>query len=338
MSNEIKQAEAEVASKPTGWVPDRFDGRDNYYVPWYRVDATKQSGINLRKHPTYGKFFGKGEFYKQDPYPTCVANAVSMAFAYEWRRQGLGDINPSRLFLFWNSRSIASAAGIQNQDPNNKEKKGGSYTRAAMKALAKVGVCQESDWPYSDKQYGNKPTDDAFKKALSNVSVGYFRIDPDNPEELEYRLRKDERETIGNLTLLRLRQCIAEGYPVVFGFNVYKKNEFLPIQFTSLKAEDPWTLPKLPSPLPPNRDDGKSDNYRVSGHAVLAIGYDDKTQQVLCQNSWGDVASTFYTPYEWIRDYEATADFWMIRIVAKDGNRGDQIQVDGQLPLSAPSD
>merc|ERR1712000_804572 len=73
-----------------------------------------------------------------------------------------------------------------------------------------------------------------------------------------------------------------------------------------------WTLPALPRKNGPASDEG--------GHAVLAIGFDDKGKRILCQNSWGesvDGAPLFYIGYDWIKDFEATSDFWMVRLVEK---------------------
>lgn len=71
--------------------------------------------------------------------------------------------------------------------------------------------------------------------------------------------------------------------------------------------------------LPP-----KSQRTDNGAHSVLAIGYDDEKRRILCQNSWGPgKTDMFYMGYEWILDFDATADFWMLRLVAQDGDRGE---------------
>jgi hypothetical protein len=54
-------------------------------------------------------------FYNQSPpntkldgdcWCTCVANATAMAFQYEWNRQGLPALNPSRLFIYFTARQL----------------------------------------------------------------------------------------------------------------------------------------------------------------------------------------------------------------------------------------
>ncbi len=311
--------DAMAPDQPTGW-PRRefFDDRDKYYVPKQYFDLTKVSPLNLRQHKTYGAFFPK-TFYDQTPaktklngdcWGTCVANATAAAFVYEWKRAGLPAVDASRLFIYFNARQIDFEASKDPwDDPKSKKPKGqGSYIRLAFKALDQRGVCAENDWTYDDEHFATQPTKDAIEKALENRMIQYSRLDPDQPEGVEKNMTSEEKDIIGAMTLLRLRQCLAEGHPVVFGFRYYWK--YAPFQ----KTDKPgfWTLPALPRKNGPASDEG--------GHAVLAIGFDDKGKRILCQNSWGesvDGAPLFYIGYDWIKDFEATSDFWMVRLVEK---------------------
>ena len=56
----------------------------------------------------------------------------------------------------------------------------------------------------------------------------------------------------------------------------------------------------------------------VGGHAVLAVGYDEKKQIVLVRNSWGTgwgVKGYFWMPYAYITNTHLCDDFWTIRLV-----------------------
>ena len=54
----------------------------------------------------------------------------------------------------------------------------------------------------------------------------------------------------------------------------------------------------------------------VSGHAMFAVGYDDKKKMVLVRNSWGDKwgqKGYFWMPYAYISDKSLSSDFWTVR-------------------------
>jgi len=302
----------------TGWAEERFDGRDKYYVPQRFVDADAESGISLRTHPTWAQFFPSW-FYDQGAWGTCVANASAMCFIYEWNKQGLPHFDPSRLFIYFNARKLAYGVwGRSALDPFNPDRNQGSHVRMAFKGLDKFGVPTEHSWAYVDENFARDPVDAADVEALKQRTVQYERLDPDNPEEIAFRLKPHERQTIGNLTLLRLRQCIAEGHPAVFGFYAYEP--FGSSWIRPRPGDDSqgiWSFKALPKDNQLRGDFG--------GHAVLAIGYDDEKQRILCQNSWGaypdgwgDGKGVFWLGYDWIRDYEATSDFWMMRLLTSD--------------------
>jgi len=189
----------------------------------------------------------------------------------------------------------------------------------AFKGLDKFGVPTEPSWAYIENNFAKDPVDAADVEALKQRTVQYERLDPDNPEEITFRLKPHERQTISNLTLLRLRQCIAEWHPVVFGFYAYEPfgSSWVPPQ-PGDDSEGIWSFKPLP----------KDNQFRgdFGGHAVLAIGFDDAKQRILCQNSWGagpgvwwgGGKGVFWLGYDWIQDYEATSDFWMMRLLQKD--------------------
>jgi len=315
-----------VAGKqPTGWPREElFDERDKYYVPKKYFNLTKLSPLNLRTHSEYKTYFAK--VYNQSPSPTkldaecwstCAANATAAAFAYEWNRQGLPAIDPSRLFIYYNARRLAWDSDNSPQDDPKSKVPGdqGTLIRLAFKTLGKLGVCTEADWGYDDEHFAKQPEDDIISEALENHTVEYARLDPDQPEGVEKHMTADEKDTIGAMTLLRLRQCLAEGFPVAFGIRYYWAEP----PFTKDHESGFWTLPPLPSKDGPPKDEEGND---FGGHAVLAIGFDDERKRILCQNSWGEDDSVegaplFWIGYDWIKDFEATSDFWMTRLVEK---------------------
>ena len=278
--------------RPTDWPRDEtFDVRDKYYVPSTYFNLKAMSPLNLREDNEYKRHFLP--VYDQSPaktsldeecWGTCVANAAAAAFAYEWNRQGLQpSLHPSRLFLYFNARKLEFEISKEpSSKPKSKHPKDqGVYIRLACKALEKMGVCPEGpgqqEWGYDDVHFAVEPTVEVLKAALENRSVQYARLDPDHPEGFpEKELTTEEKGIIGAMTLLRLRQCLGEGYPVIFGFSYYWKN---PPFRRDEKSGGIWDIGPLPG--------GKGPEKNHGGRAVLAVGFDDGNQRVLCQNSWG---------------------------------------------------
>jgi C1A family cysteine protease len=102
-----------------------------------------------------------------------------------------------------------------------------------------------------------------------------------------------------NKTIRDVKQCLAEGYPVVFGFTVFDSFMSQKVARTGI-AEMP-----------------KRNEQPQGGHAIMAVGYDDSKEALIIRNSWGTnwgLNGYFYMPYGYITNNLAT-DFWTIRLV-----------------------
>jgi C1A family cysteine protease len=97
-----------------------------------------------------------------------------------------------------------------------------------------------------------------------------------------------------------MKGCLASGYPFVFGFSVYESFESPAVTRTG----------RMPMPGPGER--------MIGGHAVLAVGYDDRGQQFIAMNSWstrwGD-RGFFYMPYAYLTTPQLAGDLWTVRTV-----------------------
>jgi C1A family cysteine protease len=96
-----------------------------------------------------------------------------------------------------------------------------------------------------------------------------------------------------------MKGCLASGYPFVFGFSVY----------TEFESDTVATTGVLNMPSPKEK--------LLGGHAVIAVGYDDKTQRFIVRNSWGakwGIKGYFTIPYAYLTDPNLAADFWTIRL------------------------
>jgi len=97
-----------------------------------------------------------------------------------------------------------------------------------------------------------------------------------------------------------MKGCLASGYPFVFGFTVYDSFESTTVAQTG----------HAPMPQPGEKVAG--------GHAVAAVGYDDKNQWFIVRNSWGaswGLKGYFTLPYQYLLAADLSDDFWTIRIV-----------------------
>jgi C1A family cysteine protease len=152
----------------------------------------------------------------------------------------------------------------------------GAMIRDGVKTLVKQGCCTEDKWPYVISKFTAKPPVACYKDGSDHQVTSYQRID----------------------TLDQMRACLADGFPFVFGFTVYESFE------TRIVA----TAGAVPMPKPAERT--------LGGHAVLAVGYDDKKKRVIVRNSWGTewgMKGYFTMPYDYVARRDLSDDFWTIR-------------------------
>ena len=159
----------------------------------------------------------------------------------------------SPLFNYYQARSLE---GSTNYDA-------GAEVRDGLKALQKMGVCPESDWPYITSKYAQKPSLQAISDAVNYKIASYTRLS----------------------SLLDMQTCLAGGNGVVIGFDVYE----------SFEGNDVAATGKMPMP--------KAGEQFLGGHCVFVVGYTkDPTWAgggyLICKNSWstdwGDRIGFFY--------------------------------------------
>jgi C1A family cysteine protease len=152
----------------------------------------------------------------------------------------------------------------------------GAMLRDGIKTLAKQGVCTEAKWPYVISQFTKKPTAGCRREAAKHQITSYQRL----------------------LTVAEMRSCLADGYPFAFGFTVYESFESSTVARTG----------KLNMPKPGEKV--------LGGHAVMAVGYNDKHKRFTIRNSWGTdwgKQGYFTMPYAYLDDRDLSDDFWTIR-------------------------
>jgi C1A family cysteine protease len=151
----------------------------------------------------------------------------------------------------------------------------GAYIRDGIKTLAKDGVCSEKNWPYDISRFTNKPSKSCYIEAEKHQILSYYRLE----------------------TLKDMKTCLANGLPFVFGFSVYSSFMTKKVAKTGI-ARMPYFW-----------------EHCLGGHAVKAVGYDDKAKMILVKNSWGEgwgIKGYFWLPYPYVESRNLSDDFWAI--------------------------
>jgi C1A family cysteine protease len=247
-----------------GWVPDRPDHRDKLYSAIAAPPKKLPTKMDLRK--------GCSPVENQGKLGSCTANALVGNLEFLEKKAGRTVTDLSRLFIYYNERAMEGTVGED----------AGAMIRDGVRSLVKTGVCSEKQWPYKIARFIQEPPAKCYKEAADHQVTSYHRI----------------------LGLQQMRQCLAEGYPFVFGFAVY-------VSFESAQVAKTGKL-ELPKPGEP----GAGPDGQPAGHAVMAVGYDDKSKRVLVRNSWGadwGIRGYFTMPYDYVSDNNLADDLWTIR-------------------------
>ena len=150
----------------------------------------------------------------------------------------------------------------------------GASLRDGIKTLKKTGYCWERTWPYKIDLFDQKPPLRCYNEAKNHRIQSYYRIH----------------------NLQEMLICLSQGYPFVFGFTVYESFETPVVARTGVA-----NMPK------------KRERV-LGGHAVMAVGYNQKDKRFLVRNSWGEKwgkGGYFTLPFEYLETL--AADFWTIR-------------------------
>lgn len=155
----------------------------------------------------------------------------------------------------------------------------GAQIRDGIKSVGKLGVCPEVMWPYNIAHFTEKPSPDCYGAALKDRALQYLRL----ARGLEHFLK-----------------CLAAGFPFVFGITVYESFESAAVAKSG----------RVPLP--------KTNEQCLGGHAIMAVGYDQTKQVIICRNSWGvnwGKKGYFTLPFSYLLDADLSDDFWTIRLV-----------------------
>jgi C1A family cysteine protease len=242
-----------------GWKPDLPDHRDHQYKAVYKkLTGPFPSSVDLRSMCP--------PVQDQGDLGACSSHAITSAIEFLDLKDKLPLVMYSRLFVYYNERAIEGTTGSDS----------GAMLRDGIKTMCDQGVCPEDLWPYAINIFTNKPIDACYTAALPHKAVSYQRLK----------------------SLEDMKQCLASGFPFIFGFTVYESFESDEVAKTGIV------------PMPSKNEES------LGGHAVCCFGYDDKTKMAIVRNSWGPdwgQAGYFMLPYDYISNDDLADDFWTIR-------------------------
>lgn len=257
-----------------GWRPDLPDHRDHQFAAPLLKLGPLPAKVDLRKQCP--------PVYNQGQIGSCTANAIAAAIEFDRLKQKLPDFTPSRLFIYYNERSLEHTVATDS----------GAQIRDGVKSVNHLGVCPEPEWTYvatpadpntnlwpPGAKPAQKPKPNCYTDALQHKAVTYESVTRD---------------------LAQFRGCLAAGYPFVLGFTVYSAFESVSVAQTGVL--------NLPA----------SGEQVLGGHAVMAVGYDDAAQRFIIRNSWGTgwgLKGYFTMPYAYLLSQKLSSDFWTIRVV-----------------------
>ena len=225
-------------------VPSDHDDRDLLYTPPLSLmgDAKMPLSVDLSKQCS--------PVVDQGQLGSCTACAMASG-AREFLLLKAKDkpyVPLSRLFLYYEERE---AEGTTQEDS-------GAQIKTGLECLLHMGACEEALDPYTIENFTKHASEEAVANAANYKINVYSKL-----------------KNVSNI-----KTCLASGYPVVLGMEVYPQME-------SREAATEGIV-RVPA----------STDSPLGGHAVLIVGYHDTPRWqpgywkgggwFLVRNSWGD--------------------------------------------------
>jgi C1A family cysteine protease len=212
---------------------------------------------------------GMPSVYDQGDLGSCTANAIGAACEFDLMKNKQSAFMPSRLYIYYNERNLE---GTPAEDS-------GAEIRDGMIVVNAQGVAPESIWPYDVSKFAVEPPAEVYRAATKDFVTGYYRVDQTEPA---------------------IKTCLAQGYPVVFGFTVYSA-------FESDEVEKTGVL-----------DVPAASESVLGGHAVLCVGYTEDGYY-LVRNSWGANWGPFHGYFKmaaaYLEDKDLASDLWVVKTI-----------------------
>jgi len=174
----------------------------------------------------------------------------------------------------------------------------GAYPRDIGKALKTYGVCRELTWDYTSANLANEPTDEAKIEALQYKIESYEQLTGDK--------------------LQQIKNAVAQEIPVLLTMQIHEGLYRLGNNW----KEHMWDYTTT------------AENPIKGSHEVLVIGYDDVSQRLLVENSWGPGwadGGYFGIPYELLTT-NVIGELWILNPDFSLEHKNDTLPPDPESP------
>lgn len=152
-----------------GWKPELPDIRDrpfNTKRALRKARRTIPSKVDWRDDTLFP------ELTRQGNLGSCVPHGVGFEFKWEQRQLGLPDIDPSRLFVYYEGRKMEGSIGYDS----------GLYIRDGLKVVNRLGAPHENLWTYNIGRFTEQPPQEAYVDALKHQAIAYESVPVKSPE------------------------------------------------------------------------------------------------------------------------------------------------------------
>jgi len=248
--------------------------KENPLTDNYEPKPTKEVNIDLSHDFTPIKSQGR--------VGSCTTFAVTAVYESILKKNDREDHDLSERFLYYNAR----------EDDNRLNEEGVAISTAILSVHGK-GICQEAKCLYSETDYNQRPSEEAYKDAENRKIKTALNIVLGNDQD-------KNRDA--------LRSAVAEGYPVVISLKLFDA-------FDHIGSDGMVPVPSEQD-KPLSREDGST-----SSHAMVICGYDDKNEVFLVRNSWGEdfgKKGYCFVPYAYMCDHDYLNCAYIITEVTDD--------------------
>jgi C1A family cysteine protease len=212
---------------------------------------------------------------------SCSACAIAVAVELylvkdkqTFANENASNIDASPMFIYYNERIFENKVDLNAP----------VFIRNGIKSLIKKGICSEVSWPYPETTLPKSIKEIVKTGTVTEISAALAKALKDNEPELHAAISEKPSTTALNqakkhminryckLTidngLAELKLSLSKGFPFIFGMMVPKSFYLTPISGVV-------TMPA-------------TNEVRLGGHALLAVGYCDEKQHFIVRNSWGE--------------------------------------------------
>ncbi|CAF1309140.1 unnamed protein product [Rotaria sordida] len=173
----------------------------------------------------------------------------------------------------------------------------GCSITGAIAGLKEYGCCKEDKFPYDITKINDRPPSYCYSDAVN------------------YRITDGMRL---NVDLYEMKACLAQGYPFAFGLATYP---------SFVEAETNGGIVPMPTP-------NEIKNNRGDLHAMLAVGYVDRSEQFIVKNSWGKKwgdKGYGYIPYEYMSSPKFCSDLHTIKTISERARRRRELMMQNSI-------